>query len=65
MRPRESVRHTYQAQPWRRIPCRSQDLLHISRNQRSAWYVLFPQDYNAFAPGLYGNVAPERSRQLL
>lgn len=35
MSPQEPVHHTCQVQPWRLIPCPTQDLLHISQNQRS------------------------------
>lgn len=35
MSPQEPIHHTCQVQPWRLIPCPTQDLLHISQNQRS------------------------------
>lgn len=35
MSPQEPVHHTCQVQPWRLIRCPTQDLLHISQNQRS------------------------------
>lgn len=34
MHPQEPIHHTYQVQPWRLIPCPTQDLPHISQNQR-------------------------------